>query len=142
PRFDTFQRRLHERLALRLERLPLAFRQLAGHEPSPKCQERVARALCGNFLCALVRLRVLARMPREARHAQAQQYRTATAAYRRYRLVDERRCREVIRAVASQYLQVAKSSKVRRDIAARRLPRRGDRDAVAVVLDETEQRQA
>ncbi len=48
---------------------------------------------------------------------------------------------ERIRAVAVEHAQAAKGAQVVRNVAARGLQLRRDRDAVAVVLDEEEQRQ-
>jgi len=107
----------------------------------PQALERVALVLARDLGGALVALRVLARVPRQARHHQAQQRRFALPAHVADRRGDELECARGVGAVAVRDFQAMERAEVRRQVAARGLQLGAHRDAVAIVLYEEQQRQ-
>jgi hypothetical protein len=96
-----------------------------GHQPRDQelaqPDERIARALIAQRLGRLVRLRVLAAMPAQARHAQAQQQRRALLAHTRHGLARELGCRARIAPIAFEQRKSAEGAQVGDDVASRGL---------------------
>ena len=98
--------------------------------------------LLGQALLALVRLGVLRRMPAQPRHGEPEQGGALARPDVGHRLLEQTSGLGGLGAVAVPHQEISERGEVGRDVAARRLEAGRHRDAVAVVLDIEEQRQA
>src|SRR6202789_3417879 len=80
-------------------------------------------------------------MPGKPRHQESDQRGAAARADSRHRLGNEPGGSQGIRGIALEHAKASEGFEISSDIAARRLLSRRHRDAVAVVLDEEQERQ-
>jgi len=126
----------------RFERAPCFFADRRWHQLLAHSHERVARALGGDFLRGLVRLRVLAGMTGQPRHEHAQQHWTFATANCSNRVLDHRGRGARIGAIPFQDLEIAERGEIGGNVAARGLEIGLHGNAVAVVFQEEQHRQA
>ena len=127
---------------LRLERSPLRVAQQRGNEMTSQPRQGIARRVGGDLLVRAVALLVVGSgVAGEARHRQAHQRRSSTAAHVVHALGEDRRRTRRIAPVSIAQEEVAERAEIRRDVPAGRLHVAPHRDPEPVVLDVEEHRQ-
>src|SRR3569833_2343158 len=114
-------RRLDIAARLRCKPCPLRLGQDAGNQVPMQLTERITRALEGDDFGRLVRLRILSRVARKARHRQTQQYRNVAVAHERDSSLRKLRRLRRIGAVTFEDGQPRKRPQVSRYVATRGL---------------------
>ena len=132
----------HIGLGALFQLFPCLLRHELRHQLRTQLNQRIASAFGGDFFWSLVCLCVLARVTGQTWYQYAQQHRTFAGAHCIHTLRNQRRRFQRPGAVTFDDLQVSEAGQIRRDVAAGRLEIRLHRNAIPVVFDKKQNRQA